>query len=266
MSSSTVVYNVTVIVTVVLIVVLLRIIVRRVLRALIERGVISPRGLEIIVRLVDLITFLIAIFTIALLFSPQFWVVLVLLGVLALVVYIMLFDVIKPYIAGLAIQMNPVFRSRSLDIILPERNSPISGKLAKINSQYLVIQDVFGNEYYIRNDTVLSSIIRITPVYVRLVVEITYNCPAEDLAKKISTIIQTLETLKVPLFKEEVKVNMLEISNKKVVMGLKLYPVSTPVRQTELLNAIRVIVETVKAFSEESCVLEDVTVKIPMTT
>ncbi len=258
-----VIHNLLIAVVTILVVVLLRIIIRRVVGTLVEKGFLSLRGFETITRIIDITSFTVAVFIIILLFSPQFWIVLVLLGVLALTLYVVLFDVIKPYVAGLAIQLSPVFRSKSLDIILPEYNSAITGKLARVDAQYLVIQDVFGNEYYIRNDTVLDSIIRITPVYVRLVVEIVYKCFAQNLAEKISELIEALEKTRIPLFKDEVRVNLLEVSSRKVVLELKLYPISLPVRQAELFKAINTIIETVKAYSSEDCSIEDVTVKIP---
>jgi hypothetical protein len=259
-----VIHNLLVAIATVLVVVLFRIIIRRVVGTLVEKGFLSLRGLETITRIIDITSFTVAVLIIILLFSPQFWIVLVLLGVLALTLYVVLFDVIKPYVAGLAIQLSPIFRSKSLDIILPEYNSAITGKLARVDAQYLVIQDVFGNEYYIRNDTVLDSIIRITPVYVRLVVEIVYKCFTQNLAEKISELIEALEKTRImPLFKDEVKVNLLEVSSRKVILELKLYPTRLPVRQAELFKAINAIIEAVKACSSEDCSIEDITVKIP---
>jgi hypothetical protein len=256
--------NTIIIVSIIVVVIVLRIIITRALRALVEKGVLSTRGLEIIARLIDLIAFFITASIVILLFSPQFWIVLALLGVLAFIVYIVLFDVIRPYIAGLAIQINPVFKSRSLDIILPEHNSAISGRLVKIDAQYLVIQDVFGNEYYIRNDAALNSIIKITPIYVQLIVEVNYKCSARSLVDNVNSIIRALETARIPLFKEEVKVSLLEMSSTGVKLGLRLYPVSTPIRQTDLLKAVSAIIETIKSLSEENCIMEDVTVKVPV--
>lgn len=256
--------NTIIIVSIIVVVIVLRIIITRALRALVEKGVLSTRGLEIIARLIDLIAFFITASIVILLFSPQFWIVLALLGVLAFIVYIVLFDVIRPYIAGLAIQINPVFKSRSLDIILPEHNSAISGRLVKIDAQYLVIQDVFGNEYYIRNDAALNSIIKITPIYVQLIVEVNYKCSTRSLVDNVNSIIRALETARIPLFKEEVKVSLLEMSSTGVKLGLRLYPVSTPIRQTDLLKAVSAIIETIKSLSEENCIMEDVTVKVPV--
>ncbi|MCC6011023.1 MAG: hypothetical protein LM556_01320 [Desulfurococcaceae archaeon] len=256
--------NTIIIVSIIVVVIVLRIIITRALRALVEKGVLSTRGLEIIARLIDLIAFFITASIVILLFSPQFWIVLALLGVLAFIVYIVLFDVIRPYIAGLAIQINPVFKSRSLDIILPEHNSAISGRLVKIDAQYLVIQDVFGNEYYIRNDAALNSIIKITPIYIQLIVEVNYKCSTRSLVDNVNSIIRALETARIPLFKEEVKVSLLEMSSTGVKLGLRLYPVSTPIRQTDLLKAVSAIIETIKSLSEENCIMEDVTVKVPV--
>jgi hypothetical protein len=256
--------NTIIIVSIIVVVIVLRIIITRALRALVEKGVLSTRGLEIIARLIDLIAFFITASIVILLFSPQFWIVLALLGVLAFILYIVLFDVIRPYIAGLAIQINPVFKSRSLDIILPEHNSAISGRLVKIDAQYLVIQDVFGNEYYIRNDAALNSIIKITPIYVQLIVEVNYKCSTRSLVDNVNSIIRALETARIPLFKEEVKVSLLEMSSTGVKLGLRLYPVSTPIRQTDLLKAVSAIIETIKSLSEENCIMEDVTVKVPV--
>lgn len=261
--SEQVVRNTIVIVSLIIVVVILRIIIMRALRALVDKGVLSARGLEIIIRLVDLIAFLVTVSVTILLFSPQFWVVLALLGILAFILYIVLFDVIKPYIAGLAIQINPVFKSRSLDIIIPEHEGAIRGRLVKIDAQYLVVQDVFGNEYYIRNDAALSSIIKITPIYVQLIVEVNYKCSDKSIVDKVNAIIRELEATKIPLFKEEVEVNLLEMSSTGVKLALKLFPLSTPIRQTELLKAIGTIIETIKSLSEEDCVLENVAVKIP---
>jgi hypothetical protein len=256
--------NTIIIVSIIVVVIVLRIIITRALRALVEKGVLSTRGLEIIARLIDLIAFFITASIVILLFSPQFWIVLALLGVLAFILYIVLFDVIRPYIAGLAIQINPVFKSRSLDIILPEHNSAISGRLVKIDAQYLVIQDVFGNEYYIRNDAALNSIIKITPIYIQLIVEVNYKCSTRSLVDNVNSIIRALETARIPLFKEEVKVSLLEMSSTGVKLGLRLYPVSTPIRQTDLLKAVSAIIETIKSLSEENCIMEDVTVKVPV--
>lgn len=255
-------YNLLVVAAIVLLVITVRYITGRLLRALIVRGVISPRGREIIIRLIDLVGFFAVISTTILLFSPQSWIVLVLIGIFALIVFIAMFDIIKPYIAGLAIQMSPIFRAKSLDIAIPGYNNIIGGKLVKTDTQYLVIQDVFGNEYYVRNDIVLHSIIRITPIYVRLTVEITYKEISKDFASKVNEIIQALGSLKTPLFKEDIKVSLLEASSKRVIIGLKLHPMSCPVRQSDLLRVVNDIIDTVKNISGKDLVLEDVIVKV----
>ncbi|GEM_PF-1850889 len=257
-----VLYNLLIVAAIALLVITVRFITGRLLKALVVRGVLSPRGREIVTRLIDLVGFFVVFSTTILLFSPQSWIVLVLIGVFALVVFIAMFDIIKPYIAGLAIQMSPIFKAKSLDIAIPGYNNIISGKLVKTDSQYLVIQDVFGNEYYVRNDIILHSIIRITPIYVRLVVEITYKEICKDLASKVSEIIQALGSLKTPLFKEDIKVSLLEASSKRIIIGLKLHPMSLPIRQSDLLRVVNDIIDTVKSISSKDLVLEDVVVKV----
>jgi len=258
----TILHNLLVAMAIALLVVTIRFITGRLLKALVDRGVISTRGREIVVRLIDLMGFFAFFSAIILLFSPQSWIVLALLGIFALIVFVAMFDIVKPYIAGLAIQMSPVFRAKSLDITIPGFNYTISGRLLKTNSQYLIVQDAFGNEYYVRNDVALHSIIKITPIYVRLLVEITYKDVSKDFASKINEIIQALESLRSPLFKESAKINVLEISNRRVIIGIKLYPVSCPVRQSDLIRAMSDIMDTVKSVSGKDLILEDVVVKV----
>ncbi|MEM4020732.1 MAG: hypothetical protein QXS23_02555 [Desulfurococcaceae archaeon] len=241
--------------------VLIRILAKRLLDTLLSKGTISASIRDIVVKIIDISIVVILISSAILIFLPQYWGIIGLLSVLAIIMLALLYIPLKSYLLGLAIQLDIKVRGKFHEIILPGYRKVLHGKVARTTSQHVVIQDVFGNEYMVRNEVFCNSILTTSSPHIELRLKIKYTC--NDLCMNIiNTVLDILERFRHPLIKTEKKIMVKKYTDSSVVMALKIFPINVPVRIVDIVDVVENLMQALREFKDQRLSFTEISIDI----
>lgn len=221
----------------IIIVVLVRYLVAWFVTTLVRRGLISTGTRMILTRIIDILVVIIiavvVVHTITASLTPY-----IIVTVIGLLVIVMFYYEIKEFTAFITIQLQRYAKGIWIEVYLPNYSSPIRGRLTEIQPFNSVIEDVYGNKIYIANSVLVNSLIKEFNPSIFLELTVTSH---EYL--NITEILQTIKEVVSgsPFRLDESYMPIKSMSTASVSLVLRLIPLSTPVRASDLYRLMRQI-------------------------
>ncbi|MCD6301201.1 MAG: hypothetical protein J7L82_03925 [Staphylothermus sp.] len=219
---------------IVLLVILIRFIIGRLLTVLFDRGIITLGTRSTIMRFVDVVAVLVVItaFLQSLVAPP---VVLYTLAIFTLLSSVLFFYEIREFIAYINLQLIRHIRGRNYEILLPNHNKPIYGRIVSVELMNTIIEDVYGRRIYVANSLLVNAIIKEYVPVIQLRIKLSH---AEgDPIRVIEDVADSLRKVDIGVFRlDEKKLIIDKIGRGEVIARINAYPLAIPIRLTDLIK------------------------------
>ncbi|MCY0868872.1 MAG: hypothetical protein OWQ48_06590 [Desulfurococcus sp.] len=227
------------VIVVALTVIIVRIVVSRLLNELVLRGSISVNIREVTLKILDIAVIIILVGTATIIFIPQYWGILAVLGLLGLTILLLLIYPVSSYIAIVALQMRFQLKGRFYEILLPGSSKSLHGRIVDSTIYHSIVEDEHGVIHYVPNAQLARSVLK--PYTPRVVFEVAVRLPGGgslDLVELEEAIAGKLEEYGYPGFKDVKDVSVVRASGSELVFRVVFYPISIPVRKDSLRRLV----------------------------
>ncbi|ADV65398.1 hypothetical protein [Desulfurococcus mucosus] len=225
---------------VIITIILIRIAVARLLDSLVSRGTISITLRDAAIRVIDVTLIVMAISVAVLVFIPQYWGVLTVFVILGLIGVFFLIYPLSSYMALAVIQVGVPVRGKFFEIQIPGYPRTIQGKITSTTPYHTVIEDVWGNHYYIPNMQLARSVLK--PSTPRIALRILVELPERNgsrLMEVDNTVSKSIGDYRHPGFKDNKGLIMVEASDTRLQYIAVFYPISTSLREDAVKDLMR---------------------------
>ncbi len=217
-----------------LLVVVVRIILARFITALMNRGRISAGTKATLIRLIDIIT----VFVILVAFLElvvTFNILILTITLLILASLVLFFYELREFLAYINLQLLRHLHGRNYEIKLPHHDKPIYGRIMSIEPLNSIIEDIYGRRIYVSNSLLVNSIMIEYVPSIQLLIKLSH---AEgDPMTVVRDVIELIKRLDLGIFRiDEKKIMIKRIGGGEVVLIVRAYPSSLPIRLTDLVK------------------------------
>ncbi len=218
----------------VLTIILIRILVSRFLNTLMNRGVITVGTKALIIRFIDVTLVFFILIALLQLLMPQSTVIIATASFLISMLILFYYEV-REFIAYINLQLLRHIRGKSYEIMLPNHNKPIYGRILSVDPMTTVIEDIYGKKIYVANSLIVNSIMKEYVPSIQLRLRLSH---AEgDPIKVVQDVIESLKGIELGIFRiDEKKFIIDRIGGGEVVARINAYPLSIPVRLADLVR------------------------------
>lgn len=239
----------------IVIAILIRYVLAWFITTLMRRGLISVGTKMIMSRIIDIIVIvtvsLILIHIVTASLAPY-----VIMTVLGLLVLIMFYYEIREFTAFITIQMQRYARGTWIEVYLPGHTTPVTGRLVDVQPFNSILEDVYGNKIYMANSVLVNSLIKEYNPSVILQLTVNTSTPTGEqlrLSAMFDTVRESVENS--PFRFDETYTLIKSMSMGKVSILIRLVPLTTPVRASDLYKIMNQVTMNLKEFDPKIEVL-----------
>ncbi len=237
------------VILVIIILVLMRILLVRFLTSLMNRGVVSASTKNTISRFIDVIVIFIILVTVLNVFVPPD-IVVIAVSIFIVSSFILFFYEIREFVAYINLQLLRHIKGKSYEIRLPSHAAPVYGRIIDVEPMVSTLEDIYGKRIYIANSLLVNAIIKEYVPSVQL--RIKLNTGEIDPLKVVDDLIKSIEEIDLGIFRIDSKKIMIEkIGVGEVVARIRAYPVSTPIRLSDLVRLANEINKSLIKYNPE---------------
>ncbi len=215
---------------------------------LMRRGLISVGTKMIMSRIIDIIVIvtvsLILIHIVTASLAPY-----VIMTVLGLLVLVMFYYEIREFTAFITIQMQRYARGTWIEVYLPGHATPVTGRLVDVQPFNSILEDVYGNKIYMANSVLVNSLIKEYNPSVILQLTVNTSTPTGEQLRLSAVFDAIRESVENSPFRfDETYTPIKSMSMGKVSILIRLVPLTTPVRASDLYKIMNQITMNLKEF------------------
>jgi len=217
-----------------------------------RRGIISLGTKSIIVRILDIIVVITIILVIVQLLTGSLapYVIVTAVGILLLVLF---YYEIKEFTAFISLQLQKYAKEVWIEAYFPNISKPFRGRIVEIEPFSSVLEDLYGKRVYVSNSMLVSSIIReYRPVVVlKITVRGVGGVELEDVLTPIKEAVEDS-----PFRLDLTKAPINSLGKDKLSLTLRLIPLSTPIRSTDLYKLMKKITSSLSSYDPHLEIIE----------
>ncbi len=229
-----------------LLVILLRIVLVRFLAALMSRGRISAATKATLSRLIDIV----AVFTVITAFLEVFvsiQILVITIAVFILISFLLFYYELREFVAYINLQLLRHLHGRNYEIKLPHHDTPVYGRIVAIEPLTSIIEDIYGRRIYVSNSMLVNSIVKEYIPSVKLRVRLTSR--QGDPSSVIRDVTESIKSMDLGVFRiDEKKIVIEKIGGRELVARMNVYPMSLPIRLTDLVKLAEKINRTLHEY------------------
>ncbi len=242
------IYKATPAIILLIVLVVLRYFINRLMLTLYRKGYIGIGTKITIMRIMDSIFILVFALFIIQSYIPSIVTYAVII-IFAVLVTILFFYEIREFTAYISLQLLKYIRARYLEIKLPGHAKPIYGRIVSMDPFSSTIEDVFGNKTYIANSLLLSAAISEVSPFIHLRIRVRREAE-KPLHNVLHEVLNVFKQSGVAVFRvNEEQVKLEKISANEIVLCLRLIPVTSPIRISDVVKLIRHIEDKLKDYN-----------------
>ncbi len=202
-----------------------------------QRGLISASTKSMLIRILDLLVIIVVILGVveSVTASLTPYIVVIALGIM---LFVLFYYEIREFTAFITIQLQRYARGTWIEVHLPGQIKPLRGRIVEIEPFNSVLEDLYGNRVYMANSVLVKALIReYTPcVSMRISIDQPENITLDDMLQLIKEAVRGT-----PFRMDESRVPINSIGGNRLTFTLRLIPLSTPVRSSDLYKMMRKI-------------------------
>ncbi|MET1159841.1 MAG: hypothetical protein ABWW65_02660 [Thermoprotei archaeon] len=237
-------------------VLLFRFILGRILYSLAERGTITIAIRATIIKAIDVVVFFIIVVSVLRLIATPYEVAIA-VTLIAVFGFFIFYYELREFLAYVNLQLLRHLRGKTFEIYFPHHSRPVFGRIVNIELLNTTIEDVYGKKVYVSNSLLLNAVLKdyLPSITLRIRLEGFNESPSVVLENAIKAI----KELESKIFRiDERRVSIESMGLNKIVFRLTLYPPTTPVRISDLVDFIRKINETLNKYNPIIEIIEPV--------
>lgn len=200
-----------------------------------QRGIISASTKSMLIRILDLIVIIVVILGVveSLTASLTPYIVVIALGIM---LFVLFYYEIREFTAFITIQLQKYARGTWIEVYLPGQIRPIRGRIIDIEPFNSVLEDLYGSRVYLANSVLVNALIReYTPcVTMRISIDQPQSITLDDVLSVIKDAVRGT-----PFRMDETRTPINSVGGNRLTFTLRLIPLSTPVRSTDLYKLMR---------------------------
>ncbi len=217
--------------------ILIRYLIAWFLSTLMRRGLISAGTKMMMTRILDILVLVIIVMVSVHFITASLapYIIIIMVGLLVLILF---YYEIKEFTAFIALQLQRYARGTWIEVYLPNFNNPLRGRLVDIQPFNSILEDVYGNKIYVTNSVLLNSMIKeyIPSVHIKLTIKIRDYLNINEIIETIKEMVSGS-----PFRFDESFTPIKEMSQDTISLIIRLVPLSTPVRASDLYKIMRQI-------------------------
>ncbi len=227
------------IIVTIIVILLLRFILNKILSSLTERGTLTITTKATIMRFVDIIVgFIIILVVLQALIQP--YQVFVVVAILLFISFFLFYYELREFVAYINLQLLRHLRGRTFEIRLPNHEKPVYGRIVNIELLNSTIEDIYGKRIYVSNSLLVNAVLREHIPSIEL--RITLHKLGPELASALENILGSLREIDTGIFRIDTKkISIEKVSRNSITFRLIVFPTSTPIRISDLLNFIELL-------------------------
>ncbi len=202
-----------------------------------QRGMISASTKSMLIRILDLIVIIAVILGVVESFTASLtpYIIVIAIGIM---LFILFYYEIREFTAFITIQLQKYARGTWIEVHLPGQMRPLRGRIIEIEPFNSILEDLYGNRVYLANSVLVNALIReYTPcVTMRISIDQPENLTLDEILHLIKEAVRGA-----PFRMDETRTPINSIGGNRLTFTLRLIPLSTPVRSTDLYRLMRKI-------------------------
>lgn len=225
---------------VILLIVVTRILLTRIVNILFERGIFSIGTRAMLIRIIDTIMIIVVIIAILQVFQAPM-VGYLMMAVFVAMILIIFFYEIREFTAYVSLQLLRHIKGRSLEIRLPGHEQPVYGKIVSMDPMSSIIEDIYGNKYFVANSLLVNAIVkeRQPSILLRVTLVRKEGLTLKEIVENIVGIFGSSDLHTFRLHESQVEV--VRVEGDKVTLNISVTPITVPVRVSDLIKLVEIL-------------------------
>lgn len=233
---------------VLLLIIVSRILLTRIINILYERGIFSFGTKAMLTRIIDTIMIIVVIIAFLQLFQASIIGYLVMIIFAAMIITLFFYE-IREFTAYVSLQLLRHIKGRILEIHIPGHNQPIYGKIISTDPMSSIIEDIYGNKYFVANSVLVNALVKEKQPTIRLRVTLTKK-NGISLKELIENIVSIFSSSSLPTFSlGEEQVEIVKINGDNVTLDIHVKPTNTPIRSTDMIKLMEILGTRLKDYN-----------------
>ncbi len=234
------------------VVVLIRYLVAWFVSTLMNKGIISLSTKSVIVRVLDITVIILIILGVVESFTASLTPYIVVL-VIGIMLFVLFYYEIREFTAFITMQLQKYARGTWIEAYLPGISTSVRGRIVEIDPFSSIIEDLHGNQLYIANSILVNSLIKeYRPlVTMKVSLDLPSDVTLDSVLERVKNVIE--ET---PFRLDESRIPLNSLSKGRLTFTLRLIPLSTPVRTTDLFKAMKRISNVLSEYNPSINIVE----------